>query len=361
MRSVGGEAASAERIDSHAAAVHTYIYIVALRCHSRHDVIRQRASLFGKRSEDVAVGTVEGKALAVRTYPQIAVTVGQQRIDGIAANPRVVLRDKTVHSVTAQYHAMSVRSKRHTAFIVARRLKACRHRLCRLAQPSAHHVESLPRLVHSPAHIQPAGVAAVAGIVRIGRAWLQTHARQHTAAVSRKHRHTSSHHGKQTVAVRGNGLNRRTGGYAMEAGFTYGRTIDMSVIVHNEHAALGLSQRNKGMTSLSQSYNLTAMKADVGITVEVYTEVSSNVQSRVGGQQAVHVIVGYCGGVGIAVAKQREEQSVKLGKSICGTCPYESTIVLSNTVDGVVGQSLLDIKIACTHLGYSRMYEQDNT
>ena len=147
----------------------------------------------------------------------------------------------------------------------------------------------------------------------------------------------------------------------MEAGFTYGRTIDMSVIVHNEHAALGLSQRNKGMTSLSQSYYPAATEADVGITVEVDTEVSGNVQSRVGGQQAVHVIVGYCGGVGITVAKQREEQSVKLGKSICGTCPYESTIVLSNTVDGVVGQSLLDIKIACTHLGYSRMYEQDNT
>ena len=167
MRSVGGEAASAERIDSHAAAVHTYIYIVALRCHSRHNVIRQRASLLGKRSEDVAVVTVEGKALAVRTYPQIAVTVGQQRIDGIATNPRVFLRDKTVHSVTAQYHAMSVRSKRHTAFIVARHLKACRHRLCRHAQLSAHHVEGLPRLVHSPAHIQPACVAAVAGIVHV--------------------------------------------------------------------------------------------------------------------------------------------------------------------------------------------------
>ena len=115
------------------------------------------------------------------------------------------------------------------------------------------------------------------------------------------------------------------------------------------------------MTSLSQSYDLTAMKADVGITVEVDAVVGGNIHTLLYGQQTVYVIVGYCGGVGVAVAKQREEQSVKLGKSICGTCPYESTIVLSNTVDGVVGQSLLDIKIACTHLGYSRMYEQDKT
>lgn len=49
------------------------------------------------------------------------------------------------------------------------------------------------------------------------------------------------------------------------------------------------------------------MKADVGITVEVDTEVSGNVHSRVGGQQAVHVIVGYGGGVGIAIAEQSEE------------------------------------------------------
>ena len=154
-------------------------------------------------------------------------------------------------------------------------------------------------------------------------------------------------------------MHRLTRSDAMETGLANGRAIEMAVVIHNEHAALGLSQRNKGMTSLSQSYYPAATEAAVGITVEVDTEVSSNVQSRVGGQQAVHVIVGYCGGV--AVAKQREEQSVKLGKSICGTCPYESTIVLSNTVDGVVGQSLLDIKIACTHLGYSRMYEQDKT
>ena len=156
-------------------------------------------------------------------------------------------------------------------------------------------------------------------------------------------------------------MHRLTRSDAMETGIANGRAIEMAVVIHNEHAALGLSQRNKGMTSLSQSYYPAATEAAVGITVEVDTEVSSNVQSRVDGQQAVYVIVGYCGGVGIAVAKQREEQSVKLGKSICGTCPYESTIVLSNTVDSVVGQSLLDIKIACTHLGYSRIYEQDNT
>lgn len=46
------------------------------------------------------------------------------------------------------------------------------------------------------------------------------------------------------------------------------------------------------------------MKADVGITVEVDTEVSGNVHSCVSGQQAVHVVVGYGGSVGIKIKKK---------------------------------------------------------
>lgn len=100
------------------------------------------------------------------------------------------------------------------------------------------------------------------------------------------------------------------------------------------------------------------MKADVGITVEVDTEVAGDVHSRVSGQQAVHVIVGYGGGVGIAIAEQSEEQSVKLGKTIGGASPNESTIVLGNAVDGIVGQSLLDAIAARTHLGNCRIHER---
>lgn len=103
------------------------------------------------------------------------------------------------------------------------------------------------------------------------------------------------------------------------------------------------------------------MKADVGITVEVDTEVSDNVHSCVSGQQAVHVVVGYGGSVGIAIAEQRKEQSVKLGKTIGGACPNESTIVLGNAVDGIVGQSLLDAIAARTHLGNSQTYERKKT
>lgn len=100
------------------------------------------------------------------------------------------------------------------------------------------------------------------------------------------------------------------------------------------------------------------MKADVGITVEVDTEVGGDIHSRVSGQQAVHVVVGYGGGVGVAVAEQRKEQSVKLGKTIGGTSPNESTIVLGYAVNSIVEQSLLDAIAARTHLGNSRIYER---
>ena len=90
------------------------------------------------------------------------------------------------------------------------------------------------------------------------------------------------------------------------------------------------------------------MKLAVLIVVIVDAIVGSYVQSVVGRQEAMHIIVGDACCFVVAVAKQCKEHSVKLCQSVGCTGPYKAAVVLCYAVDGVVGQTLLDAVAAYT-------------
>ena len=93
---------------------------------------------------------------------------------------------------------------------------------------------------------------------------------------------------------------------------------------------------------------LASTKLAVLIIVIVDAIVGSNIQSVVGRQETVYIVIGNACSVVDAVAKQCEEHSVKLCQSVGCTCPYKTTVVLCYAVDGVVGQTLLDAVAAYT-------------
>ena len=90
------------------------------------------------------------------------------------------------------------------------------------------------------------------------------------------------------------------------------------------------------------------MKLAVLIVVIVDAIVGSYVQSVVGRQEAMHIIVGDACCFVVAVAKQCKEHSVELCQSVGCAGPYKATVVLCYAVDGVVGQTLLDAVAAYT-------------